>query len=76
VRRERFTVKIAKMARLVSFVLIAATFAGCCCPAGGCGCGCGGDEPNISVFASFVRKTAKERGVTLAEAADMLYALG
>ena len=35
-----------------------------------------GSEPNISVFAKFVRMTAKERGVSLAEAADMLYAVG
>lgn len=33
-------------------------------------------EPNISVFAKFVRMTAEERGISLAEAADMLYALG
>ena len=33
-------------------------------------------EPNISVFASFIRKTAKERGIPLSAAADRLYALG
>ena len=33
-------------------------------------------EPNISVFAKFVRMTAKERGISLAKAADMLYDLG
>jgi sugar phosphate isomerase/epimerase len=34
------------------------------------------DEPRISVFASFVRGVAKQRNVSLEEAADMLYALG
>ena len=33
-------------------------------------------EPNISVFAKFVRQVARERGVSLAAAADMLFALG
>ena len=32
--------------------------------------------PNISVFASFIRRIARERSVTIAQAADMLYALG
>jgi sugar phosphate isomerase/epimerase len=32
--------------------------------------------PRISVFASFVRKVAKERNVSLARAAEMLYDLG
>ena len=34
------------------------------------------DGPNISVFAKFVRQTAKERGITLSAAADLLYDLG
>lgn len=33
-------------------------------------------EAKISVFASFIRKIAKERGVSKAKAADMLYDLG
>lgn len=33
-------------------------------------------RPKISVFAKFVRKISKERGISLAQAADMLYALG
>ena len=33
-------------------------------------------EPRISVFAKFVRKTAKERGIQLSAAADLLYGLG
>ena len=64
-----------KIVKWVSVALIVALFSGCCGISCACRCS-GGDEPNISVFASFVRKTAKEKGVTLAEAADMLYALG
>lgn len=64
-----------KIVRFVSSVLLAAALAGCCCTS--CECGCGsGDEPNISVFASFIRRTAKQRNISIAEAADMLYALG
>lgn len=48
--------------------------------AGGCAvCDCRShveNEPNISVFARFVRNTAKERGISLTEAADMLYEIG
>lgn len=33
-------------------------------------------EPQISVFASFIRKIAKERGISKAEAAELLYGLG
>ena len=40
-----------------------------------CGC-CMQKEQKIAVFAEFVRKTAKERNISLAEAADMLYDLG
>ena len=63
-----------KLARLAASILLAATLFGCCCPCGECPNQ--EKEPNISVFASFIRRTAKERGVSLAEAADMLYALG
>ena len=48
-----------------------------CCAFNDCDCVCcAKDEPNISVFAKFVRMTAKERGISLAAAADMLYDLG
>lgn len=60
-------------------VLAAATMAlaAGCCAFNDCGCACcAKDEPNISVFAKFVRMTAKERGISLAAAADMLYDLG
>ena len=61
--------------RMLSSILLAAALSGCCCQ--DCGCRSGdGSEPNISVFAHFVRRTAKERNVTIAEAADMLYDLG
>ena len=50
--------------------------AGCCAFSDCGGACCAKDEPNISVFAKFVRMTAKERGISLAKAADMLYDLG
>ena len=54
-------------------IVVGAVVMGCC----SCDCRCRtGKEPNISVFASFIRKTAKERNISLAEAADMLYAIG
>ena len=63
-----------KITKLVFMAAIAAV-TGCCSV--DCGCGCKkGDEPRISVFAAFIRNTAKQRGVSLAEAADMLYDLG
>ena len=37
---------------------------------------CGKDEPRISVFGSFVLKVARERNISLSQAADMLYDLG
>lgn len=50
-----------------------AVLTGCC----SCECGrCTENEPNISVFAAFIRNTAKQRNISLAEAADMLYDLG
>ena len=62
-----------KIVKFVSSILLAAALAGCCCaPSCNCPCSSGGKEPNISVFAHFVRNTAKQRNVTLAEAADML----
>ena len=33
-------------------------------------------EPNISVFASVIGRMAKQRGITMAKAADMLYSAG
>ncbi|MBR4652018.1 MAG: sugar phosphate isomerase/epimerase [Kiritimatiellae bacterium] len=64
-----------KLARIVPSLLLAATLLGCCCPNVECR-DRQAEEPNISVFASFIRKTAKERGISLSEAAEMLHALG
>ena len=49
--------------------------AGCCSMC--CDCQCSSaEQPNISVFAHYIRNTAKQQGITLAEAADKLYDLG
>lgn len=64
-----------KIVKLVSSVALAFMLAGCCCVS----CDCrndGGKEPNISVFAHFIRNTAKQQGISLTEAADKLYGLG
>ena len=54
-------------------IAAAAVLMGC----SSCDCGCHTEkEPNISVFAKFIRMIAKERGISLAEAADMLYVIG
>ena len=58
------------MKRLTACLFVAAVLVGL---PGSCG---EPAEPNISVFAKFVRKTAKERGVSLSAAADLLYDLG
>ena len=58
------------MAAMAAMVFTLA--AGCCCT----DCSCGGKEPNISVFAHFVKRTARERNISLVEAADLLYDLG
>ncbi len=61
--------KIACAAALSALVV------GCQCPDAGCG-ECAAAEPNISVFASFIRRVASQRGISKAEAAGMLYDLG
>ena len=64
-----------KIVKLISSIVLAAMLAGCCSV--GCDCPCADSEqPNISVFAHFIRNTAKQQGITLAEAADKLYDLG
>ena len=67
-----------KIAKIVSSMLLAAALSGCCGLMCNCKCACSGEAeaPNISVFASFVKRTAKERGVSLEKAAEMLYDLG
>jgi sugar phosphate isomerase/epimerase len=42
-----------------------------------CDCECSANElPNISVFAHFIKNTAKQQGISLTEAANKLYDLG
>ena len=61
----------------LSLVLIATVVITGCRAFEDCDRGCAAkDTPNISVFASFVCRTAKERNISLAEAADLLYDLG
>ena len=60
---------------LAAGALLAAAVSGCCGPR------CGrlsseGNVDNISVFAKFVSMTAKEKGVSIADAADLLYDIG
>lgn len=63
------------MSRLISCALLAVVLSGCGMP--GCGRRCEEEgAPKISVFANFVRKTAKQRNISIAEAAEMIYALG
>ncbi len=69
--------RIVKM--LVAVAMAFTLAAGCCstdCAKASPQCASSVQEPNISVFAHFVRRTAKERKITLVEAADMLYDLG
>ena len=70
------------MSIAASFMALGAVL-GCETRACACTCGksagaqkCDVGEPRISVFADFIRRIAKERGITKAEAADMLYAQG
>ena len=65
---------MSKMKTMLFAALSAVILAGsgCCCNK----MRCSSQPPKISVFASFVRNVAKERGITLAEAADLLYGIG
>lgn len=64
-----------KMLKVVPVLVLAAALAGCCtCTPESRAVAEAG--PRISVFAYFVRNIAKERQVSLAEAADLLYGLG
>ena len=75
------------MKRLILPVLLSiaalAGVQGCmsCQCAGGksatCACaGAASEEPRISVFAAYIRRIAKERGISKAEAAELLYGMG
>jgi sugar phosphate isomerase/epimerase len=48
-----------------------------CADAKAAQCACiSAEEPRISVFASFIRRIAKQRGISKAEAAELLYGMG
>lgn len=64
-----------KTVKLITSVVFAGLLAGCCC-APQCDRASGGKEPNVSVFGVSIAKMARERNITIAEAADMLYGLG
>ena len=50
-----------KIAKLISSIALAAMLAGCCSMC--CDCACStAEQPNISVFAHFIRNTAKSLG--------------
>ena len=66
-----------KVVKFLASVIYAAALAGCCCaPICNCQGPAGGKEPNISMFGVDIVNMAKERKITIAAAADMLYALG
>ena len=46
------------------------------CEESACKKGTDAEEPKISVFASFIRNIARQRGISKTEAADLLYAMG
>ena len=64
-----------KIAKLFSSIALAFMLAGCCSMC--CDCACtDAEQPNISVFAHFIRNTAKQQNISLVEAANKLYDLG
>ena len=64
-----------RIARFVFSMALAAMLAGCCSVGSDCPCTTA-QQPKISVFAHFIRNTAKQQGISLAEAADRLYDIG
>ena len=64
-----------KIAKLISAAALAFMLAGCCSMCCDCACSAG-EEPNISVFAHFIRNTARQQNISLVEAANKLYDLG
>jgi sugar phosphate isomerase/epimerase len=61
--------------KFISSMALALMLSGCCSMC--CDCSCSNvDQPNISVFAHFIRNTAKQQNITLVEAANKLYDLG
>lgn len=81
--KKRFNFSCAAVSLSVTlFALGAMTFTvGCASPGGSpdratAGSSVEACEPKISVFASFIRNIAKQRGISKTEAADLLYAMG
>ncbi len=58
----------------IGFVVLLAVATGCCKESGTCSCA--EVQPKISVFTHYIRSVAKQRGISLSEAADLLYGLG
>ena len=64
-----------KLIKLISAAVLTAMLAGCCSI--GCSCPCSDSEQfNISVFAHFIKNTARQQNISLTEAANRLYDLG
>ncbi len=64
-----------KIIKLVASIVSAVLIAGCCSKC--CDSACNeAEQPKISVFAHFIKNTAKQNNISLTEAADRLYALG
>lgn len=63
---------------VVAAILSASGLSGCCgtCCADSCAVSADTGGPKVSVFIHAVRRTAKQRGITLAKAADMFYEAG
>lgn len=64
-----------KTINFILSVVLTAMLAGCCALCCDCPCSSSG-QYNISVFAHFIKNTAKQQGISLSEAADKLYDLG
>lgn len=67
---------MAAVAANASTVSVCVPSGGACAASGACSEGAARGEPRISMFLSGVRRVAQDRGVTLAQAAEMLYGLG
>lgn len=59
---------IRPLIKILPVLAFAAALSGCCCPRTSC---CG-DSPRFSVFSGAIARVAKQRGVSLEEAAQML----
>ncbi len=76
---KRIVTAVAAAAILASMAPVGANAATAAAPGGAAAVSSGDagrSAPKISVFATFVKRIAKERGWTLAQAADSLYGIG